>query len=70
MDTELKSTLRMKDKITVEIPFTKNTPEVRAAIQAIADGVSADNLKAVHNKLNNLGPDKLNDKLKKGLGFI
>lgn len=60
----------MNDKLTIEVPFTKNTPEVAAALQAIAAGVSAENLIEVHKRLQKHGPEVLNKKLKTGLGFI
>jgi hypothetical protein len=60
----------MKDRITIEIPFMKNTPENVAAIQAIAEHINSENLKKVASKIERLGPEKLNSKLKTGLGLI
>jgi hypothetical protein len=60
----------MKDTISIQIPFTKNTVENVKAIQAIAEYISSDNLQKVHQKINALGPEKLNKKLKTGLGYI
>lgn len=60
----------MKKKIEIEISILKDTPEVIEAIQAIAEHVSNDNLKKVNEKIKKLGPEKLNSKLKTGLGLI
>jgi hypothetical protein len=60
----------MKDRIFIEIPFMKNTPENVRAIQAIVENISAENLLKVAAKLEKLGADKMNSKLKTGLGLI
>lgn len=60
----------MKDLITIEIPFIKNTPENVIAIQAIAEHINAENLLKVASKIDKLGADKVNSKLKTGLALI
>lgn len=60
----------MKDRITIEIHFMKNTPENVRAIQTIAEHINSENLIKVAQKINRLGAEKLNSKLKTGLGLI
>lgn len=57
-------------KIIIEISLYKDTPEYREALQKVADCISTELLQTVARKIDKLGKENFNKKLKTGLEFI